>query len=54
MSAFKTGPNSLKNLCKRVIFENINLKKPQNLPQKGLPERTLWLATKELKQKLKN
>ena len=47
-------PNSLKNMCKKVIFENINLKKTQNLPQKGLPERTLWLATKELKEKLKN
>ena len=47
-------PNSLKNICKKVIFENINLKKTKNLPQEGLPERTLWLATKELKEKLKN
>ena len=41
-------------MCKKVIFENINLKKNKNLPQKGLPERTLWLVTKELKEKLKN
>ena len=47
-------PNSLTNMCKKVIFENINLKKTQNLPKKGLQERTLWLATKELKEKLKN
>ena len=54
MSAFKMEPNSLTNMCKKVIFENINLKKTQNLPQEGLSERTLWLATKELKEKLKN
>ena len=47
-------PNSLTNMYKKVIFENINLKKTQNLPQEGLSERTLWLATKELKEKLKN
>ena len=43
-------PNSLTNMCKKVIFENINLKKTKNLPQTGLPERTLWLTTKELKK----
>ena len=47
-------PNSLKKMCKKVIFENINLKKTKNLPQTGLPERTLWLVTKELKENLKN
>ena len=54
MPAYKMEPNSLTNMCKKVIFENINLKKTQNLPKKGLQERTLWLATKELKEKLKN
>ena len=54
MPAYKMEPNSLANMCKKVIFENINLKKTKNLPQTGLPERTLWLATKELKEKLKN
>ena len=53
MPAYKMEPNSLANMCKKVIFENINLK-TKNLPQTGLPERTLWLATKELKEKLKN
>ena len=52
MSAFKMEPNSLKNMCKKVIFENMNLK-TKNLPQTGLPERTLWLATKELRKKIK-
>ena len=54
MSTYKMEPNSLKNICKKVIFENINLKKTKNLPKTGLPERTLWLATKELKEKRKN
>ena len=54
MPTYKMEPNSLTNMCKKVIFENINLKKTKNLPQTGLPARTLWLATKELKEKLKN
>ena len=54
MSAYKMEPNSLTNMCKKVIFENINLKKTKNLPQTGLPKRTLWLAIKDLREKLKN
>ena len=47
-------PKSLKNISEKKLFEIINLKKPKNLPKKGLKERTLWVVTKELKEKLKN
>ena len=44
-------PNSLANLCKKVICDNINLQKTNNLPKEGLRERTLLLTVNELKEK---
>ena len=42
---------SLKNMCKKVIFENINLQKTNNLPNEGLAERTILMTVNELKEK---
>ena len=53
MSAYKMESNSLANLCKKIIFENINLRKKQAIPE-GLSERTLDIMTKDIKEKLKN
>ena len=47
----KMEPNSLANLCKKVISNNINLQKTNNLPKEGLRERTLLLTVNELKEK---
>ena len=44
-------PNSLTNLCKKVICDNINFEKTNNLPKEGLRERTLLLTVNELKEK---
>ena len=44
-------PNSLTNLCKKVICDNINFEKTNNLPREGLRERTLLLTVNELKEK---
>ena len=44
-------PNSLVNLCKKVICDNINFEKTNNLPKEGLRERTLLLTVNELKEK---
>ena len=40
---------SLKTKCQKVLFENINLQKTNDLPKKGLLERTLLLTVEELK-----
>ena len=53
MSTYKMESNSLANLCKKIIFENINLRKKQAIPE-GLSERTLHNMTKDIKEKLKN
>ena len=47
-------PKSLKNISEKKLFEIINLKKPKNLPKKGLKERTLWVVIKKLREKMKN
>ena len=44
---------SLKTKCQKVLFENINLQKTNDLPKKGLLERTLLLTIEELKKKIK-
>ena len=41
-------------MSEKVIFENINLKKSKNLPQKGLKERTFSTTVKKYKEKMKN
>ena len=53
MSTYKMESNSLTNLCKKIIFENINLRKNQAIPE-GLSKRTLDLMTQNIKEKLKN
>ena len=50
MSAYKMESNSLANLCKKIIFENINLRKKQAIPE-GLSEQTLDIMTKDIKEK---
>ena len=45
---------SLKNICEKVIFSNINTKKIKDLPKKGLKERTLLTTVKKYKEKMKN
>ena len=42
---------SLSQKCKKVICDNINFEKTNNLPKEGLRERTLLLTVNELKEK---
>ena len=42
---------SLSQKCKKVMFENINLEKTNNLPNEGLAERTILMTVNELKEK---
>ena len=41
LSIYKMEPKSLKSICEKVIFSNINTKKIKDLPKEGLKERTL-------------
>ena len=42
---------SLSQKCKKVICDNINFEKTNNLPKEGLRERTLLLTVNEFKEK---
>ena len=42
---------SLSQKCKKVISNNINLQKTNNLPNEGLAERTILEVVNELKEK---
>ena len=42
---------SLKTKCRKVLIENINLQKTNDLPKKGLRKRTLLLIVEKLKEK---
>ena len=44
-------PKSLKSICEKVIFSNINTKKIKKLPKEGLRERTLLTVVKSIKKK---
>ena len=49
MPAYKM--ESLSQKCKKVISNNINLQKTNNLPNEGLAERTILEVVNELKEK---
>ena len=44
---------SLKTKCRKVLIENINLQKTNDLPKKELRKRTLLLIVEKLKEKRK-
>ena len=54
VSIFKMEPKSLKRICKKVIFSNINTKKIKDLPKEGLKDRTLLTVVSEYKEKMKD
>ena len=45
---------SLKSICEKVIFSNINTKKIKDLPKEGLKERTLSTMVKKYKENMKD
>ena len=47
-------PKSLKSICEKVIFSNINTNKGKDLPKEGLKERTLSTVVSEYKEKMKD
>ena len=54
ISIYKMEPKSLKNICEKVIFCNINTPKNKDLLKKVLKERTLLTVAKKYKEKMKN
>ena len=51
---YKMERKSLKSICEKVIFSNINTKKIKDLPKKGLKERTLSTVVKKYKEKMRD
>ena len=54
ISIYKMEPKSLKSICEKVIFSNINTKKIKDLPKEGLKERTLSTVVSEYKEKMRD